>query len=223
MAAIVNHFRIFLLAGVSISNRANVRWPRTENASRTASSSSTPIKSSPDSWLTIASRTHLMRTYPLTVVILAVALTSTCAKRVPERVGVPPGTPHISWVLMHGDRDNPDSDFACQSEPRTECVIPASRPDAQVFSDIHFYYHGAAAETRYEGTINFGYLQGSPDSHTSRINIAVQKNKSITNSSVTGIVTSTPGTHAVTISLTATVTDTRKTQAIRESIPVVVK
>jgi hypothetical protein len=41
--------------------------------------------------------------------------------------------------------------------------------------------------------------------------------------SVTGIVTSTPGTHAVTISLAATVTDTRKTQAIRESIPVVVK
>ena len=164
-----------------------------------------------------------MRTYPLTVVILAVALTSTCARRVPEPVGVPPGTPYISWVLMYGDRDNPDSEFACQSEPRTECVIPASRTDAQVFSDIHFYYHGAGAETRYEGTINFGYLQGSPDSHTSRINIAVQKNESIANSSLIGIVTSTPGSHAVTISVAALVTDTGKTQAIRESIPVVVK
>jgi hypothetical protein len=163
-----------------------------------------------------------MRTYPLTVVILAVALNSTCAK-IPERVGVPPGTPHISWVLMYGDRDNPDSEFACQSEPRTECVVPASTPDAQVFSDIHFYYHGAGAETRYEGTINFGYLQGSPDSHTSQINITVPENKSITNSSLTGIVMSTQGTSAVTISLTATVTDTNKTQAIRESISVVVK
>jgi hypothetical protein len=164
-----------------------------------------------------------MRTHPVAVVILAVALTSTCAKRVPEPVGVAPGTPYISWVLMYGDRDTTDREFACQSDPRTECVLPASKPDAQVFSDIHFYFHGAGAETRYEGTINLGYLQGSPDSHTSRPNITVQENESITNSSTIGIVTSTPGSYAVTISLTATVTDTRKTQAIRESIPVIVK
>jgi hypothetical protein len=164
-----------------------------------------------------------MRRYRVTVVILAVALTSTCAKGVPEPVGVPLGTPNVSWVLMYGDRDNADREFACQSDTRTECVLPASKPDAQVFSDIHFYFHGAGAETRYEGTINIGYLQGAPDSHTSRTNITVQKNGSITNSSTTGIVTSTPGTYAVTISQTATVKDTRKTQAIQESIAVVVK
>jgi hypothetical protein len=163
-----------------------------------------------------------MRTYPITVVILVVALTSTCAKPVPEPVGVPPGTPHVSWVLMFGDRDNADREFACQSDSRTECVLPASKPDAQVFSDIHFYFHGAGAETRYEGTINIAYLQGAPESHTSRTNITVQKNGSITNSNTTGIVTSTPGTYAVTISQTATVKDTGKTQAIQESIAVVV-
>jgi hypothetical protein len=124
---------------------------------------------------------------------------------------------------MYGDRDNADAEFACQSDPRTECVLPASKPDAQVFADIHFYFHGAGAETRYEGTINIGYLQGAPDSHTSRTNITVEKSGSITNSSTTGIVTSTPGTYAVTISQTATVTDTGKAQAIRVSIPVVVK
>jgi hypothetical protein len=124
---------------------------------------------------------------------------------------------------MYGDRDNADREFACQSEPRTECVLPASKPDAQVFSDIHFYFHGAGPETRYEGTINIGYLQGAPDSHTSRTDITVRKDESITNSSTTGIVTSTPGTYAVTISQTATLRDTGKTQAIRESIPVVVK
>ena len=164
-----------------------------------------------------------MRTYRVSVVILAAALMSTCAKPVPEHVGVPPGTPYISWVLMYGDRDNADREFACQSDPRTECVLPASKPDAQVFSDIHFYFHGAGAETRYEGTINIAYLQGAPDSHTSRTTITVQKNESITNSSTTGIVTSTPGTYAVTISQTATVKDAGKTQAIRESIPVAVK
>ena len=164
-----------------------------------------------------------MRTYRITIVILVVALTSTCSKRVPEPVGVPLGTPHVSWVLMFGDRDNADREFACQSDPRTECVLPASKPDAQVFADIHFYFHGAGAETRYEGTINIGYLQGAPDSHTSRTSITVQKKGSITNSSTTGIVTSTPGTYTVTISLTATVKDTGNTQAISESIPVVVK
>jgi hypothetical protein len=124
---------------------------------------------------------------------------------------------------MYGDRDNADGEFACQSDPRTDCVLPASKPDAQVFADIHFYFHGAGAETKYEGTINIGYLQGAPDSHTSRTSITVEKSGSITNSSTTGIVTSTPGTYAVTISQTATVTDTGKAQAIRVSIPVVVK
>src|SRR4051794_38209327 len=97
--------------------------------------------------------------FVLTVILLA---SSSCAKRVPEPTGVP-GTPHVSWVLMYGDRDNPDGEFACQSDSRTQCALPASKPDAQVFSDIHFYFHGAGAETRYEGTINIGYLQGAPD------------------------------------------------------------
>lgn len=164
-----------------------------------------------------------MRTYRVSVVLLTVAVMSTCAKPVPEHVGVPPGTPYISWVLMYGDRDNADREFACQSDPRTECVLPASKPDAQVFADIHFYFHGAGAETRYEGAINIAYLQGAPDSHTSRTTITVQKDESITNSSTTGIVTSTPGMYAVTISQTATVKDAGKTQAIQESIPVAVK
>ena len=148
---------------------------------------------------------------------------SACAKRVPEPSGIAPGTPHISWVLMYGDRDTADREFACQSDPRTECVLPASKPDAQVFSDIHFYFHGAGAETRYEGTIDKGYLQGAPGSHISQTSIKVLKNESITNSSTTGIVTSTPGTYTVTISLTATVKETGKTMTVRETIQVIVK
>ena len=51
---------------------------------------------------------------------------------------------HMSWVIMHGDRNNPDVEFACQSTDPTDCVVPASRPDAVVFSDTHVYYHGAS-------------------------------------------------------------------------------
>lgn len=159
--------------------------------------------------------------------LLALALvamaTVTCAKRVPEPANIAPGTPHVTWVLMYGDRDNSDQEFACQSDPRTECALPASRPDAQVFADIHFYYHGAGAETRYEGTKSIGYLQGSPDSHASQTNITVKKDESITNESVSGIVTSSPGSYTVTLNLKATRLDTAQTQPIRETIPVTVK
>jgi len=124
---------------------------------------------------------------------------------------------------MYGDRDNPDREFSCQSTPRTECVVPLSQTDAQVFSDIHFYYHGAGGETRYEGTKTIGYLTGSRETQTSPTSIVVKNDESITNESVTGIVTSTPGTHAVTVSLTATVKETGKTQPVNETIRVLVK
>jgi hypothetical protein len=147
-------------------------------------------------------------------------LLSGCAKRVPEPANVAPGTPHVTWVLMYGDRDTPDSDFACQSDPRTDCVVPASQPGKQTFADVHFYFHGAGAETKYEGTTSIGFLQGAPDTHTSRINITVKKNESIANESVTGIVTSTPGTYTVALDLTATLTDTGTRQPVRESFQV---
>jgi hypothetical protein len=124
---------------------------------------------------------------------------------------------------MFGDRDNADREFACQSEPKSECVVRASTPSDQVHSDIHFYYHGAGAETKYEGTKSLSYLQGPPESHTSPVNVLVKKNESIANGSVTGIVTSTPGTYTVTLSLTATVTGAGKKSPIQESFKVVVK
>jgi hypothetical protein len=164
-----------------------------------------------------------MRVYSSIVVMVIGALGSTCATRVPRPANVAPGTPYVTWVLMYGDRDNADAEFACQSVPRTDCVIAASRPDAQAFSDIHVYYHGAGRETRYEGTLSLGYLQGSPQSHSSPTNLTVKKNGSITNQSVTGIVTSTPGTYPVTWSGTATVLDTGKEYPIQETIEVRVK
>ena len=109
-----------------------------------------------------------MRRLPVILVTAAAVLASTCGKRVPGPSGVAPGTPYVSWIIMSGDRDNPDQEFVCQSEPRTECVMPVSRPDAQVFSDVHFYYHGAGAETKYTGSIDVGFFQGSPASPSSR-------------------------------------------------------
>lgn len=164
-----------------------------------------------------------MHKLSLIAATIAAVLNSTCAKRVPEPTGGARGVPHISWIIMSGDSDNPDREFVCQSNPRTECVLPVSKPDEQVFSDVHFYYHGAGAETKYTGTIDIGFFQGSPSSHTLQVSTSVKKTESIMPHSVTGIVTSTPGTHALTFAVDATVTETGKGQPIRERVSTVVK
>jgi hypothetical protein len=165
-----------------------------------------------------------MRKHSMIIATAAALFTSTCANRVPVPANLAPGTPHVSWVVMRGDRDNPDQYFVCQSDRHDDCVVPASRSDAPVFSDVHIYYHGAGSETRYTGSIQVGFFQGSADeTHSIQVNTTVRKAESIVNQSVTDDVTSTPGNYVVTFTLVATATDTGKTQPIREQVSVVVK
>jgi hypothetical protein len=163
-----------------------------------------------------------MRT-KLLMFLVAVSMGAGCAHHVPEPAVSVPGMPHISWVIMSGDSDNPDREFVCQSEPRGECVVPVSKPDAQVFSDVHVYYHGAGAETRYAGSIQIGYFRGDATANTVKSDVIVKKTESITNQSVSNIVTSTPGTYSVNLAHVATVTDTKTTLPIQEKIAVVVR
>jgi hypothetical protein len=158
------------------------------------------------------------------VPIIAVLVASlACAKRVPRPADVPPGTPLISWIIMHGDADNPDREFACQSTPRSECALPASTQAEQVFSHVYLYYHGAGAETSYAGSVQIGFFRGAAASGGgSKTNITVKKDESLTNQSTTGIVTSTPGSYALTIAFDAT-TSTGTKQAIRDEVRVAVQ
>ena len=155
--------------------------------------------------------------------VVAALILSGCARHVPEPAVAMPGTPHVSWVIMHGDIDNPDREFACQSEPRTECVVPASRPNDKVLSEIHIYYHGAGNETTYTGSVRLGLFDGSAASHTLTTNMVVKKTERIGRQSASDIVTSRPGTYTVDFDLVATVTDTKQTQLIKERINVVVR
>jgi hypothetical protein len=163
-----------------------------------------------------------MRREAVFALTLGAVLTAACGKRVPEPPNLAPGTPHVSWVIMSGDRDNADREFVCQSEPRTDCVMPASRPNEQAFADVHVYYHGAGADTKYQGTVALGFLEGSAAVNTAPTNLVVKKDEAIANQTVTGIVTSTPGTYEVTFKLTATVSGTGNTHPIQQSLPVVV-
>jgi hypothetical protein len=164
-----------------------------------------------------------MRQASLIGLAIVAVVTTACAKGVPKPAGVAAGTPYVSWVIMSGDGDNPDQEFVCQSEPRNDCVVPVSRPDNQVFSDVHVYYHGGESEKKYVGSINIGFFRGSPESHTTQSDVTVKKDESISNQSVTGIVTETPGAYAIVFDLVATAADTGKSQPIRQQVPIVVK
>jgi hypothetical protein len=157
------------------------------------------------------------------MLLVAASMLSGCGRHVPGPATAMPGTPYVSWVIMHGDIDNPDREFACQSEPRTECVVPASRPDDQVLSEIYVYYHGAGAETKYAGSIQIGFFGRTAAGHTLKTDIAVKKTERIANQSVSDIVSATPGNYSVDFDLVATMTDTKKVLPIREKISVVVR
>jgi hypothetical protein len=153
---------------------------------------------------------------------LALALSVACGKHVPRPADIAPGTPYISWIIMHGDGDNPDREFACQSTPRSECVLPASTQAEQIVSHVYLYYHGVGAETTYTGSARIGFFRGAAAASGNRTNITVKKNESITNQSTTGIVTDATGTYALSIAFDAT-TSTGTKQAIHEEVSVAVR
>lgn len=145
--------------------------------------------------------------------ILAMAATG-CMRRAPTPAGLPPGVPHVSWIIMHGDGDNPDAEFACQSTGPRECVLPASRPESRVFSDVHLYFHGAGRETTYLGSYRAEFFNAPRDSP---IRTTVRGEKEIANHSVVGIVTEKPGDYRLRLAMDAT---PGGSTPIREDVPV---
>jgi hypothetical protein len=124
---------------------------------------------------------------------------------------------------MAGDRDNPDAQFVCQSDPRTACVLTASRPNAQVWSSVYFYYHGiSAGDVRYTGSIRVAFFEGpATEMHDVHPNILVKKGDDVMRASVLDDVTTKPGTYALMFDVLATAGSV--TTPIREAVDVVVK
>jgi len=124
---------------------------------------------------------------------------------------------------MSGDAENPNHDFVCQSNPRSECVMPVSRADAKIHSAVYFYYHPAAVETRYTGTIQIGFFEGASSTLQLRPDFTVKSKDSAANHSIDGIVTSTPGTYEMAIDVAATPAGSAAKQDIREKVQVIVR
>ena len=143
-----------------------------------------------------------------------------CARSIPKTAGGPVGAPRVGWVVMMGDRDNPDRDFVCYSESPGDCMMPPSRSNGQVFADVHLYYHPAATETKYTGTIQIGFFKSALELRPS---FTVKPTASPGNQSVVGIVSDKPGTYPLTIGVDAAPTQAGATRQIREQVKVVVR
>src|SRR5262245_25818493 len=155
--------------------------------------------------------------------VVSSLLVAGCGPQRPQPISGAAGAPQVGWVIMSGDADNPNHDFVCQSNPRSDCVVPASRADAKTHAAVYFYYHPAAVETRYAGTIQIGFLEGASASHQLRPDFTVKPKDSPASHSIDGIVSSTPGTYAVAIDVTATPTGSGSKQDVRERVQVVVR
>jgi hypothetical protein len=154
--------------------------------------------------------------------LLLMVIATGCAGREPrpEPVEGHTAAPHIGWVIMTGDAENPDRNFVCQSAPRTECVVPVDRPDARVLAHVHVFYHPAATETKYTGAIRIGFFD---QPHEIRPTITVKPGEPVGNQSVSDFVTSTPGTYPLTIAVVAAAMPTGPTEDIRDQINVIVR
>jgi len=151
---------------------------------------------------------------------------SGCGMRAPAPAAsgaIVPGAPRISWIIMSGDRDNPDREFVCQSDQREVCEVPASRPAAQVFSHLYVYYHPTVTETLYTGSIRVGFFGSEGASPEIKPSITVRPKEKLGNQTVTGIVSTTPGTFPLTFDIVATAAGSNAGQPVRDTVNVTVK
>ena len=158
----------------------------------------------------------------VSVALAFIAIIAGCGRKVPEPVPHPP-SPHISWEIKVGDQDNPDKTSVCKSDPRSECVVPATTPGRQALATVHVYFHPATVETKYSGSVQVGFFEGSPAAHELKIDATVKPGDSPATNTIYAIVKSQQGTHRVNISAVASQVPSGRAANIREQINVIVR
>lgn len=104
---------------------------------------------------------------------------------------------------MHGHDYNPDEEFGCQSNPRSDCAVNASSAAEKTLSEVHVYFHPARTETKYSGTVKIGFFTDSATSSGMKVDATV-KPGDVGSHSVIGLVTDKPGRYTMSIDVTAT-------------------
>jgi len=158
----------------------------------------------------------------LAIAAVLMASCAACAERIPEPVVVPT-VPHVSWLVAVQTASGQER-TVCQSDPRSECVLPASTADDRTVATVHLYLHPVkSGETKYKGSMRVGFMNGAAaEPHDSKVDSTARPGDTPTNVSVTGIVTTKPGAYTITISLVATLASGSPLE-LRDTIPVTVK
>lgn len=151
-------------------------------------------------------------------------LTSGCASghRIPEPPGAHPNEPHISWSIHAGTAENPEQLLVCDSGPRAECVVGASRPEREVFATLHLYLHPASAETTYTGTVLIGFFGGDQRAHQLDVKQTVKPGEKPRELTIYDLLPTAGGTFPMDIALKATPAS-GEPREIRETVTVTVK
>lgn len=146
-----------------------------------------------------------------------------CAERIPEPVLKPHDVPHVSWEVHVGGLQGGRETTVCRSDPRTQCVVPATTESRKVFAMVHFFFHPAATPTRYTGAVQVGFFGGPAESHEMKPDVTVKPKQPAARHSISDFVTTFPGTYQLSVALVATSLPNGRKQTIRDEVTVLVK
>lgn len=150
-------------------------------------------------------------------------LTGCAGHRMPEPAGPHPDEPHVSWLIQAGTADDPEQITVCASEPRSDCVVGASRPDKPFFVSVHLYLHPTPTQTTYTGRMRVGFFGSAQSAHETKVDRTVAPGEEPGSVLVYDRLPTQPGTYPFEVDLVATVQESTDGRAIRDMANVIVK
>ena len=128
--------------------------------------------------------------------------------------------PHISWEIRSGAGG--DADLVCGSaEPQPRCVL-STGSGQHGYATVHVHLHSARQPTNYVGGIRTPFLEGAGSPRVGDVNATVEPGSAPVGTTITGRVTSKPGTYSLSIELDAIEQGASTPHRISLPIPVVV-
>jgi len=149
----------------------------------------------------------------------AVGLAS-CVRRIPEPAATP-DIPRISWVLRAGPEFGREP-IVCQSDPRTECVVPPTSDTRKSFATLTVYMHSVGTSTAYRGSIEVTFFATASGVYGTPVDLNIQARQPPVATTLSGLITQTPGPYVIAIALIAYPSG-EVAREIREAVPVIVK
>lgn len=156
----------------------------------------------------------------LTILISCIAALFGCVRRIPEPAAQQT-TPRISWVIRAG-AEFAQQRVVCQSDPKSECVIPASSQTPKEFAGMSLYLHPTKAPTAYRGSLEVTFFETGTGVYGTPVDRTVEPGDQPVGITVSGVLKQMPGQYVAAIALIAY--PSRQTgREIREAVNVIVK